>query len=54
MFVVPCFNRYIVECKFITEIYTIIVHTCFNRYIVECKYLLKASVVAPVLVLIDT
>ena len=54
MFVVPCFNRYIVECKFITEIYTIIVHTCFNRYIVECKCIATTSISISIRVLIDT
>ena len=38
-----CFNRYIVECKFVWGRYRNTGRDGFNRYIVECKYRIEAG-----------
>ena len=31
------FNRYMVECEFLFQLWKLIVDFCFNRYMVECE-----------------
>ena len=33
------FNRYMVECKYISLNSVHIIRLCFNRYMVECKFM---------------
>ena len=48
------FNRYMVECKYISLNSVHIIRLCFNRYMVECKFYLINDFLCKRCVLIDT